>query len=115
MEFMLVFYLEPGQDPDPAVMAEMGRFAGGLSEKGKMRGGAPLHPDTRGARVRGHGRDALVTDGPFAETKEVIAGYFLIDCDDLDEAVAIAKECPHGRLGTIEVREVFPVPGPPSG
>ena len=113
MEFMLVFYLESGQGPDPQVMSEMGRFAGRLSEKGQMRGGAPLHPDAEGARIRGYGDDAIVTDGPFAETKEVIAGYFMIDCEGREEAVALAKQCPHAKIGLVEVREVFPVPDAP--
>jgi hypothetical protein len=53
----------------------------------------------------------VVTDGPFTETKEVIGGFFLIDCKNRKEAIEIAKKCPHNRVGTVEVREVIPMGG----
>jgi hypothetical protein len=79
-----------------------------------MRGGAPLHPVEEGARIRVTGGEASVTDGPFTETKEIIAGYFMVDCDSREEAIEIAKQCPHARAGIVEVRQVIPVGGPPS-
>ena len=57
---------------------------------------------------------ATVTDGPFTETKEIIGGYFIIDCESREEAIEIAKKCPHGRVGTVEVRQIIPMGGPPS-
>jgi hypothetical protein len=113
MEFMLVFYQEEGVDYTP-VMPEMGKFAGELAEKGQMRGGAPLHPISEAARIRVDENQVSVTDGPFAETKEIIGGYFMVDCASRAEAIEIAKRCPHARLGLVEVRQVIPVGGPPA-
>jgi hypothetical protein len=89
----------------------MGKFAGELAAKGKIRGGSPLHPETEGARVRLSAGKPSVTDGPFMETKEVIGGFFMIDCKDMKEAIAIAKRCPHIKVGFVEVRQVIPMGG----
>ena len=115
MEFMLIFYndeSQPSQAPD--LMPEMGEFAGKLAAQGEMRGGAPLKPGAEGARIRVSDGDATVTDGPFTETKEIIGGFFTIECEDREEAIEVAKTCPHARVETVEVREVIPVGGPPS-
>ena len=114
MDFMVIFIhdREPRAE-DPSVFADMGKFAGELAQKGKMRGGSPLHPEVEGARVRVANGNAMVTDGPFAETKEIIGGFFMVDCDSREEAVEIARRCPHGRIGTVEVRQVIPM-GPGS-
>jgi hypothetical protein len=88
----------------PSVMQEMGAFAGELARAGQLRGGVPLHPESAGARVSLRGGRAVVTDGPFAESKEVVAGYFVLEVASRDEAVAVAKRCPHARFGTVEVR-----------
>ena len=72
------------------------------------------HPIAEGARVRAEGGAPIVSDGPFAETKEVIGGYFLVECESRDEAIEIAKRCPHARRGPVEVREVVPMVPPPS-
>ncbi|MGH0028442.1 MAG: YciI family protein [Myxococcota bacterium] len=115
MEYMLIILEDRDAPPDDAVMAEMGRFAGELAAQGRIRGGSPLHPEAEGFRIR-PGRDGpLVTDGPFVETKEVIGGYFLIDCDSREEALAIARRCPHTSRGTLEVRQVVPMGPPPTG
>ncbi len=114
MEFVLVFYQDDQWTPDPELMGEMGKFAGQLAAEGKMRGGAPLHPVEEGARIRVHDGEASVTDGPFTETKEIIAGFFIIDCESREEAIEIAAKCPHARAGLVEVRQVIPVGGPPS-
>ena len=112
MEFMFVFF--ETDSPRPDLMSEMGEFAGKLAAQGKMRGGAPLHSSAEGARIRVVDGRATVTDGPFTETKEIIGGYFLIDCESRDEAVEIAKTCPHAKVGNVEVRQVIPMGGPPS-
>ncbi len=114
MEFMMVFYQGEGWTPNSGLHAEMGEFAGKLAQKGKMRGGAPLHPVEEGARIRVTSGEASVTDGPFTETKEIIAGFFLVDCESREEAIELAKQCPHARAGFVEVRQVIPVGGPPS-
>jgi len=111
MEFMLILGALRDAPFDESVFPEMGRFAGELAAQGKIRGGAPLHPEGEGVRVRREGRKAVVADGPFAETKEVIGGFFLIDAAGLDEAVEIAKRCPHLANGFVEVRQVIPMGG----
>ena len=114
MDFMLIMITDRDGPEDPSVFPEMGKFAGELAAQGKIRGGSPLHPETEGTRVRVRDGSLLVTDGPFAETKEVIGGYFLIDCESAEEAVELAKRCPHNRIGVVEVRQVLPVGGPPA-
>ena len=115
MKFMLIFYNDESEIAEtPDLFAEMGEFGGKLAAQGKMRGGAPLRPGSEGARIRVSDGVATVTDGPFTETKEIIGGYFMVECADRDEAIEIAKTCPHARIGLVEVREVIPVGGPPS-
>ena len=111
MEFMLIFLSDRDAEDDESVYAEMGKFAGELAGQGKMRGGAPLHPEEEGARVRASRGKPVVTDGPFTETKEVIGGFFMIECKSRKEAVEIAKRCPHNKVGTVEVRQVIPMGG----
>ena len=113
MDFMLIMITERDAPGDPSVFPEMGKFAGELASQGKMRGGNPLHPETEGTRIRGAGSGQVVTDGPFAETKEVIGGFFMIDCESAEEAVEIAKRCPHNKIGLCEVRQVIPMGPPP--
>lgn len=111
MEFMLILSTERDADFDPSVFPEMGKFAGELAARGRIRGGSPLHPEEEGARVRLRGGRPTVSEGPFTETSEIIAGYFLIDCKDRKEAIAIAKKCPHLKNGCVEVRQVVPMDG----
>jgi hypothetical protein len=85
-------------------MEEMGRFAGELAARGQMRGGAPLQPESAGARVQVRDGKAVVTDGPFAECKEVVGGFVVVDAGSRAEAIEIAKRCPHARAGLVEVR-----------
>lgn len=111
MEFMLILLADRNAPEDPSIYPEMGLFAGELAAKGKIRGGSPLHPERKGVRVRAGRRGPVVKSGPFKETKQVIGGYFLIDCKSRQEAIAIAKRCPHTRVGTVEVRQVIPMGG----
>jgi hypothetical protein len=77
---------------------------------GIMLAGEGLHPSSRGARVTFRGNDRLVTDGPFSETKELIAGYWLWQCRSMEEAIEWVKRCPNpmpGQEGVIEIRPVF--------
>ena len=75
---------------------------------------APLHPVATATSVRVREGRRLVTDGPFAETREQLGGYFIVDVRDLDEAIAIAGRRPSARLGTIEIRPILEIPGLPS-
>jgi hypothetical protein len=76
---------------------------------------APLHPVSTATSVRIREGKTLVTDGPFAETREQLGGYFLVETEDLDEAIDIAKRIPGARKGTVEIRPVVELPGLPSG
>jgi hypothetical protein len=107
MEFVLIMLADREAPEDPSLYPEMGRFAGELAGRGKLRGGAPLHPEAEGARVTG----SAVAHGPFP-SRVVIGGYFVIDCRNRAEAIEIAKRCPHARVGTVEVRQLVPM-GPP--
>ena len=115
MDFMLIMLTDREAEPKPEVMAEMGQFAGGLAGQGKLKGGSPLKPEGEGARIRGVDKRPIVSDGPFLETKEVIGGYFVIECESREEALEIAKRCPHALhgIGPVEVREIIQM-GPPS-
>jgi hypothetical protein len=85
-----------------------------LHAKGQYLSASPLHPAPTAAVVRVRDGKPFVTDGPFIETREQIAGYFLITAKDLDEAIAIAARVPGARIGTVEVRPVIDVPGLPN-
>ena len=105
MEFMFLIVDRKGvRTGEPVTMAEMGRYAESLAQEGKIRGGAPLHPEAAGVRVEVRDGRTIVTDGPFAESKEVVAGSFIIEAADRAEAIEIAKCCPHARAGIVEVR-----------
>jgi hypothetical protein len=95
------------------MLQESVQLANQLHSNGKYLSAAPLHPtsETRCVKVR-KGKQ-LVTDGPFAETREQLGGYFLIDARDLDEAINIAARIPGARIGTVEVRPVTEVEGLP--
>ncbi len=100
---------EAGVMPQEQLLAEMGAFNEELVKAGVMLGGEGLHPSNRGARVRFSGKDRTVVDGPFAETKELVAGYWMWQVKDLAEAIAWVKRCPNPMLSDseIEIRPVF--------
>jgi hypothetical protein len=79
-----------------------------MAERGVLRGGGGLRPPAEGKAVRIRRRQLMLSDGPFAETKEQVGGFCLIEAADLDEAVAVAAEHPAATYGTIEVRELWP-------
>jgi hypothetical protein len=94
-------------DEDRAQMyEEYGKFAAWLEEKGWMRGGDELASVKTATTVRVRDGQVLSTDGPFTETKEQLGGYFLIDCDDLDQAIEAASRIPAVHGGSIEVRPI---------
>ena len=97
--------------PDKESTPEYTEFARRATEAGVMRGGEALHPVTMLTTITvsgGKGGDVLVTDGPYAEAKEVLAGYFLLEVADLDEAIAWAAQIPAAWRGKIELRPVAP-------
>jgi hypothetical protein len=116
MQYMLLIY----QDEQGSTEAqretcylESAQFAHELNAKGQYLAAAPLHPTVTATSVRLRDGKRLVTDGPFAETREQLGGYFLIDVENLDIAIEIAGCIPAGRVGTVEIRPVVNVPSLP--
>jgi hypothetical protein len=95
-------------------MGEAVHLAQELHAKGQYLLAAPLHPVATATSVRVRDGKRQVTDGPFAETREVLGGFYLVDVNTRDEAVEIASRHPGARLGTVEVRPVFEIPGLPT-
>src|SRR5689334_2956133 len=100
---------EAGAMPSTELLAEMGKFNEELVKAGIMLAGEGLHPSSRGKRVRFSGANRTVTDGPFAETKELIAGFWMWQVRSIEEAVEWVKRCPNPMPGEseIEIRPVF--------
>jgi hypothetical protein len=92
-----------------AIVGDYMAFGESIRESGNYIAGAPLHPTSTATSVRLRDEQALVTDGPFAETKEQLGGYYLVEAADADEAIALASRIPGARYGTIEVRPVLEV------
>ena len=90
-----------------ASMAEYGKFMEEMGKRGALQGGERLRPTTDATTVRVRDGETLTSDGPFAETKEQVGGYFVVDCKDLDEAIEVASKLPSARHGKIEVRPVW--------
>ena len=108
MQYMALIYTDPTMTPEmgASMNAEYLDFTRRLREAGLMKGGDALHPVTRATSVRVRGGRTETMDGPFAETKEHLAGYYLMDCATLDEAIAWAAQIPGARFGTVELRPV---------
>jgi len=103
---------EAGVMPDEALMTAMGNFNEELVKAGVMLAGEGLHPSSRGARVRFSGKDRTVIDGPFTETKELIAGFWIWRTNSLEEAIEWVKKCPsphNGPDSEIEIRQIFEI------
>jgi uncharacterized glyoxalase superfamily protein PhnB len=100
---------EAGVMPSEQLLAEMGRFNEELVKAGVMQGGEGLQPSSKGARVRFAGQQRTVVDGPFTETKELVAGYWIWKVGSLQEAIEWAKRCPNptGEAGELEIRQIF--------
>ena len=116
MRYMLLLYGEPA--PPEAVTPEIWEhvvrahteFTRKLQDAGAYVDSAPLEPAENARTVRIRRRERLVTDGPFAETREVLGGYYIVECDDLDTALDAAAACPAAAYGTIEVRPLSDMP-----
>lgn len=115
MRFMLIVKAsndsEAGVMPSTEMLTEMGKFNQQLVDAGVLLAGEGLHPSSRGRRVKFAGRDRAVVDGPFAETKELIAGFWIIQAKSLDEATEWVKRVPNptGDESQIEIRQVFDI------
>ena len=113
MRFMIIIKAtkesEAGVMPSEQLLSEMGKFNEELVNAGVMLAGDGLHPSVKGARVRFSGTRRTVIDGPFAETKELIAGFWLWQCRSKEEAIEWVKRCPNPMPGEseIEIRQVF--------
>jgi hypothetical protein len=90
-----------------AMLADYTAFGEEMGRRGVLLGGERLRPTSDATTVRVRDGDVLVADGPFAETKEQVGGYYMVDCRDLDEAIEIASKIPGARHGTIEVRPIW--------
>lgn len=116
MKYMLLIYLEENalsETEREQCYAESAQLAQQLNLKGQYLATAPLHPISTATSVRVRDGKPLVTDGPFAETREQLGGFFLIDAQDLDAAIAIAAQIPGAQVGTVEIRPVIEVAGLP--
>lgn len=100
---------EAGVMPSEQLLAEMGKYNEELVKAGVMLAGEGLHPSSKGARVRFSGKERTVIDGPFAETKELVAGFWLLQARSKEEAIEWVKRCPNPHEGEseIEIRQVF--------
>jgi len=116
MKYLCLIYSDESQWPKlpksdgETMMAEYGEFTAGIKKSGHYVGGNRLQPTATASTVRIRNGKLSTTDGPFAETKEQLGGYYLIDARDLNEAIQVAAKIPGARFGSIEVRPIAEVP-----
>ena len=119
MKYMLLcydderFWERAGPDAMNEAIGEAVQLTHELDGRGQYHLAAPLHPASTATSVRVRDGKRVVTDGPFAETREVLGGFYLIDVTDLNEAIAVAARHPGARVGTVEVRPVMEIDGLP--
>src|SRR2546428_5217228 len=116
MKYMLLVYLDEQamtEEEREHCYVESAQLAQDLSSNGHYLDASPLHSVATATSVRVRDGKRLVTDGPFAETREQLGGYYLIEAKDLDEAIGIAERIPPARVGTIEIRPVLEIQGLP--
>jgi len=117
MKYMMLVYFEEkaiAENEREYCYRESIQLTHDLNAKGQFLAAAPLYPTSTATSVRVRDGRRLVTDGPFAETREHLGGYYLVDARDLDEAIGIAARIPGARWGTIEVRPVIELSGMPA-
>ena len=111
-EYLLLIYGDPADAPAPEVqegqMSKWFHYSQELVDSGAMRGGNALEPTETATTVRVRDDETILTDGPFAETKEILGGYYLIDVPDLDAALRWAAKMPNITYGSVEVRPIMP-------
>ncbi|TWT95586.1 YciI family protein [Neorhodopirellula pilleata] len=113
MKYMLLIYAAEScwtEDERKACMIESMRICDELEKQGKWVASSPLHSVTTATSVRVRDDKKQIMDGPFAETTEQLGGYYIIDVDNLDEAIEIAARLPPAKKGTVEIRPLFPLP-----
>ncbi|HYT49942.1 MAG TPA: YciI family protein [Pyrinomonadaceae bacterium] len=116
MKYMLLVYMNEQAMTDEErehCYVESAQLTQELNATGQYLGAGPLHSVSTATSVRVRDGKRLVTDGPFAETREQLGGYYVIEAKDLDEAIEIAEKVPPVRFGTIEIRPVMEIPGLP--
>ena len=116
MKYMMLVYLDENalsETERERCYVESVRLTQDLNAQGKYLMASPLHPIATATSVRLRDGQRLVTDGPFAETREQLGGFYLIDAQDLDEAITIAERIPVAKVGTIEIRPVLEISGLP--
>ena len=117
MKYMLLVYLDEqalSESEYEHCYVESAQLAQELNATGRYLDASPLHPVATATSVRVRDGKRAVTDGPFAETREQLGGYYLIEANDLDEAIGIAEKIPPARFGTIEIRPVMEIGGLPA-
>ncbi len=117
MKYMLLIYVDEqalSETERQACYVESTQLAHEIKTSGQYLAANPLHPTAMATTVRVRDGQRFVTDGPFAETREQLGGYFLIDAENLDEAIGIAARIPMARMGTVEIRPVIDIPGLPT-
>ena len=118
MKYMLLIYMEDqalNEAEREHCYVESTELAQELKASGQYLAASPLQPTSTATSVRVRDGKRLVTDGPFAETREHLGGYFLVDARNLDEAIGIAGRIPGARVGTVEIRPVIELPDLPAG
>jgi len=118
MKYMLLVYMNEqamSEAEREQCYVESTQLAQDLHVKGQYVAAAPLHLISTATSVRVREGKPLVTDGPFAETREQLGGFYIIDAKNLDEAIAVAARIPPARKGTIEIRPIMDIPGLPTG
>ena len=116
MKYMLLVYMDEEAMTDEErehCYVESAQLTQDLNASGKYVGAGPLHSVTTATSLRVRNGKRLVTDGPFAETREQLGGYYVVEAKDLDEAISIAERIPPARFGTIEIRPLMEIPGRP--
>jgi hypothetical protein len=116
MKYMLLVYLDENVLTDSErqdCYVKSAQLAQDIHSSGKYLDASPLHPVSTATSIQIREGKRLVTDGPFAETREQLGGYYLIDAKDLDEAIGIAERIPAARFGTVEIRPVMEISGLP--
>lgn len=117
MKYMLLVYLDENglsEKEREACYRDSAQLTQDLYASGHYVDASPLHLTSTATSVRVRDGKRLVTDGPFAETHEQLGGYYLVDAEDLDEAIGIAERIPVAQVGTIEIRPVMEIPGLPT-
>jgi len=116
MKYMLLVYLDEqalSETEREKCYVESAQLAQQIKSSGHYLAAGPLHPTAKATSLRVRDNKRLITDGPFAETREQLGGYYLIEAENLDEAINIAERIPVAKVGTIEIRPVLEIPGLP--